>query len=151
MRVVISCVVVICDTQNKFGIAKNLKNKVLELFGVAKNLSHTWHIALGSLFYYAGKKDFFQAFHKTLRIFFFRRHVARERELVVFARCASRSINNADDKNEECMEIEVLYTSTGRWRWRGRRSPCVDFSWMREKVEDAPGSVSLSKHTMVSR
>ena len=138
MRVVISCVVVICDTQNKFGIAKNL--------------SHTWHIALGSLFYYAGKKDFFQAFHKTLRIFsFFRRHVARERELFVFARCASRSINNADDKNEECMEIEVLYTSTGRWRWRGRRSPCVDFSWMREKVEDAPGSVSLSKHTMVSR
>ena len=32
-------------------------------------------------------------------------------------------VNNADDKNEECMEIEVLYTSTGAGGGEGGAPP----------------------------
>jgi len=32
-------------------------------------------------------------------------------------------VNNADDKNEECMEIEVLYTSTGAGDGEGGAPP----------------------------
>ena len=59
----------------------------------------------------AGKKEFFQTFI-SLHFFF-----------LSPPRCASMSINNADDKNEECMEIEVLYTSTGAGGGEGGAPP----------------------------
>ena len=47
------------------------------------------------------KAAFFLSFAATLRVY----------------------VNNADDKNEECMEIEVLYTSTGAGDGEGGAPP----------------------------